>query len=207
MYDRSPMWEYAIIGGSIAFAAAIQPGPLQAFLLSRVASVGWRATLPAALAPLISDGPIAILVLTVLHHLARGLESFLLGAGGFVFLYFSVATFLEWRRNDSRSQQKGVASPRTLLQAVAVNAVNPGPWIGWSLILGPLVLEAWSEAPVNAVTLIVAFYFVMVLTLALFIILFGITSFLGPRGRRGLLLVSSFILLCIAVYSFWSAFS
>jgi hypothetical protein len=57
------------------------------------------------------------------------------------------------------------------------------------------------------VTLIVAFYFVMVLTLGLFIMLFGITSFLGPRGRRGLLLVSSVTLLCIAVYSFFSAFS
>ncbi len=31
------MIENMIIGGGFAFAAAVQPGPLQAFLLSRVA--------------------------------------------------------------------------------------------------------------------------------------------------------------------------
>jgi threonine/homoserine/homoserine lactone efflux protein len=199
------MLENVVIGGSIAFAAAIQPGPLQAFLLSRVAADGWRATLPAALAPLISDGPIALVVLVVLHHVARGFESFLRAAGGCVFLYFAVATFLEWHRAREGLAPETRSSPRTLLQAVAVNAVNPGPWLGWSLILGPLALQEWTEAPLSAIALIGSFYVVMVLTLALFIVLLGTTSFLGPRGRRTLLLVSSFVLAFIGVYSLWSA--
>lgn len=45
--------EYIFVGGSLAFAAAAQPGPLQAFLLSRVAAVGWKRTLPASLAPIV----------------------------------------------------------------------------------------------------------------------------------------------------------
>ncbi len=194
-----------IIGGSIAFAAAIQPGPLQAFLLSRVATVGWRSTLPAALAPLISDGPIALVVLVVLHHLARGFESFLKAAGGCVFLYFAVTTFLEWRRTRLGPATEVGSSPRTLLQAVAVNAINPGPWLGWSLILGPLALEAWADSPISAIALVGSFYVILVLSLGLFILLLGTTSFLGPRGRRSLLLVSSFILALIGVYSLWSA--
>ena len=199
------MLEYIIIGGGFAFAAAVQPGPLQAFLLSRVAADGWRRTLPAAIAPLISDGPIALLVLTLLHNVARGVESVLKGMGGVVFLYFAVKTFLEWQRMRHGTTEDTQSSPRTLLQAVVVNLLNPGPYLGWSLILGPMMLEAWAESPAHAVALVVSFYSVMLLSLALFIVLVGTTSVLGPRGRQGLLLASSFALAAIAVYSLWSS--
>jgi threonine/homoserine/homoserine lactone efflux protein len=199
------MLEYIIIGGGFAFAAAAQPGPLQAFLISRVAADGWRRTLPAAIAPLISDGPIAVLVLTLLHNVARGFESFLKGIGGVVFLFFAAKAFLEWRRARLGVEREAQSSPRTLLQAVAVNAVNPGPYLGWSLILGPNFLEGWARSPACAVALVVSFYVVMLASLALFILLIGATSFLGSRGRRGLLLASSFALAAIAVYSIWSA--
>jgi hypothetical protein len=62
------MLESLIIGSSFAFTAAIQPGPLQAFFLSSVAKRGWLRTLPASLAPLLSDGPIAPPVLPVLNR-------------------------------------------------------------------------------------------------------------------------------------------
>jgi threonine/homoserine/homoserine lactone efflux protein len=198
------MLEYILIGGGFAFAAAAQPGPLQAFLLSRVAAVGWKRTLPAAFAPVISDGPIAVVMLTLLHHVARGFESFLRGAGGVVLLYFAVRTFLEWRRAKDGIELETTSSPRTLLQAVGVNFVNPGPYIGWSLILGPVAVQAWAEAPVKAVVLVTTFYVVMVVSLALFILLLGTTSFLGPRGRRALLLAASIALAGIAIYSFAS---
>lgn len=199
------MLEFIIIGGGFAFAAAVQPGPLQAFLLSRVAADGWRRTLPAAIAPLISDGPIALVVLTLLHNVARGFESVLKGVGGVVFLYFAVKTLLEWRRMRLGTTATTQSSPRTLLQAVVVNLLNPGPYLGWSLILGPMMLEAWAESPAHAVALVVSFYSVMVFSLALFIVLVGTTSGLGPRGRQGLLLVSSIALAAIAVYSLWSS--
>jgi threonine/homoserine/homoserine lactone efflux protein len=201
------MLEYILIGGGFAFAAAAQPGPLQAFLLSRVAAVGWRRTLPAAFAPVISDGPIAVLMLTLLHHVARGFESILRGVGGVVLLYFAVRTFLEWRRAKDGIELESSSSPRTLLQAVGVNFVNPGPYIGWSLILGPVAVQAWADAPINAIVLVATFYVVMVVSLALFILLLGTTSFLGPRGRRALLLAAAIALAGIAVYSFVSIFA
>jgi threonine/homoserine/homoserine lactone efflux protein len=197
--------ELVLIGGGFAFAAAAQPGPLQAFLIARVAADGWRRTLPAALAPVISDIPIAFLVLTVLHHVARGLENILRGIGGVVFLYFAVTTFLEWRRAYQGETAEPQSSPRTLLQAVGVNLVNPGPYLGWSLILGPLALEAWAESPLLAVALVTSFYVTMVASLAVFILLLGTTSYLGPRGRSALMLASSIALAAIALCSFWSA--
>jgi threonine/homoserine/homoserine lactone efflux protein len=193
--------EYILIGGGFAFAAAAQPGPLQAFLLSRVAAVGWKRTLPAAFAPLISDGPIALIMLTLLHRVAHGFEAILRGAGGLVLLYFAFRTFMEWRRFGKGSERESPSSPRTLLQAVAVNFINPGPWIGWSLIVGPVALKAWAETPVNAIVLVASFYIVMVGSLLAFIMALGTTSCLGPRGRRGLLLSASVVLAGLAIYS------
>lgn len=199
------MLEHIIIGGGFAFAAATQPGPLQAFLVSRIVTDGWRRALPAALAPLISDGPIAVLILTLLHNVTSGFESVLKGIGGIVFLYFAVKTFFQWYRMRLGTPPATHSSPKTLLQAVMVNLLNPGPYLGWSLILGPLVLEAWGKKPINAVALVVSFYSVMVFSLSLFIVLVGTTSFLGSRGRQGLLLASSVVLAGIAIYSLWSS--
>jgi hypothetical protein len=83
---------------------------------------------------------------------------------------------------------------------VAVNFLNPGPYLGWSLVLGPAVLKAWSRGPAPAVALVVAFYGTMVTMLAVTIILFGATRFLGPRGQRALLLASAATLAALGVY-------
>ena len=57
------MIAYLILGMTYAFAAAVEPGPLQTYLISQTLSHGWRRTLPAAFSPLISDGPVIALVL------------------------------------------------------------------------------------------------------------------------------------------------
>ncbi|MBU8871715.1 MAG: LysE family transporter [Gemmatimonadales bacterium] len=199
------MLEYVLIGGSFAFAAAWQPGPLQAFLLSRITALGWRRTLPSALAPVISDGPIAVLILLVLNRLPAGMETYLQAAGGVALLYFAGAAFREWRRNKKQENQGKASAPRTLMQAVIVNILNPGPWLGWSLIMGPLALEAWQKSAGHAVVLIASFYITMSTCLILFILLLGTTSFLGPRGRHALHLVSAFALAGLGLYRLGSA--
>jgi threonine/homoserine/homoserine lactone efflux protein len=198
------MFKYILLGGGFAFAAAIQPGPLQAFLLSRVAVSGWKKTLPAAFAPVISDGPIAILVMYVLVRFAGGFEPILKVTGGIVLLFFAATMIVAWRREKAGTAPEPPSAPRTLFQAVAVNLLNPGPYLGWSLVLGPLLLEAWGQSPSHAIFLVAAFYTVMVLTLALTILLLGTTSFLGPRGKRALMLVSSAALAGIGIYQLLS---
>jgi threonine/homoserine/homoserine lactone efflux protein len=201
------MLEALILGGGFAFAAAVQPGPLQAFLLSRVAAVGWRRTLPAAVAPLISDGPIAFAMLALLDGMARGFERVLQGLGGCVLLYFAVRTLMEWRKGVVEEDAGDREGPKTLLQAVVVNLLNPGPYLGWSLILGPAVLRAWDRRPVDAVALVGSFYGTMVVCLVGFILLVGTTTRFGPSFRRRLLLLSAVALFGLAVFSWWMAFA
>ncbi len=66
------MIESLLLGGGFAFAAAVQPGPLQAFLLARVTERGPASVLPAAFSPLLSDGPIAVLALLLLGSPLNG---------------------------------------------------------------------------------------------------------------------------------------
>ena len=198
------MLEYILFGSGYAFAAGVQPGPLQAFLLSRVAEIGWRRALPATLAPLVSDGPIALLVLLVLKRLPEGMSWFLQAAGGLLLLYLAVSAFRQWRKQYGGVSDSGIPAARTLLQAAAVNILNPNPYLGWSLVLGPKALSAWVLNPGYAAALIVSFYATMTATLALTIVFFGATRFLGHRGRRTLLFLSSVTLAALGLYQFLS---
>lgn len=194
------MFEYFLIGGGFAFAAAIQPGPLQAFLLSSVAQRGWKRTLPAALSPLLSDGPIALLVLLVLNRLPDAMGRILQAAGGILLIYLAWAGYRQWRQPPVTDSEQTGPAPRTLLQAAGINLLNPNPYLGWSLVLGPAFLAALHQGPANAAVLIVAFYATMVIMLAATILLFGTTSFLGPRGRHALILVSAITLAVLGMY-------
>ena len=194
------MFEYILIGGGFAFAAAIQPGPLQAFLLSSVVNKGWQRTLPAAFSPLLSDGPIALFVLIVLNHVPMAMARFLRAAGGMLLLYFAWASYKQWKQAATAGSEINQSEPRTLLQAAIVNILNPNPYLGWSLILGPAVLAAWHLSPMNAVVLITAFYTTMITVLVCTILLFGTTRLLKPGVRHALILVSAIILAMLGIF-------
>jgi threonine/homoserine/homoserine lactone efflux protein len=192
--------EYLFLGGGFAFAAAIQPGPLQAFLLSSVAQKGWKHTLPASLSPLLSDGPIALLVLLALNRVPETMGRVLQAAGGVFLLYLAWASYRHWKQSTTTNPDQDGSIPRTLVQAATINLLNPNPYLGWSLVLGPAMLTAWHASPANAVALIIAFYATMVIVLACTIFLLGTTGFLGPRGRRTLVLISAVTLAVLGVY-------
>ena len=194
------MLKYIAIGGSLAFAAAVQPGPLQAYLFSRVASIGWRRTLPAAFAPLLSDGPIAVLALFVLGQLSPALQIVLRLAGGLLLLYFAWGAIRQWRQGRPNSTKQHGKVPRTLFEASLVNLLNPNPYLGWALILGPVVLAAWREAPSSGIAVVSAFYATMVTMLAVLIFSFGSARHLGSKFQRTLLGLSGLVLAGLGVY-------
>jgi threonine/homoserine/homoserine lactone efflux protein len=194
------MLESILIGSGFAFAAAVQPGPLQAFLLSSVSQHGWKRTLPASFSPLLSDGPIALLVLLMLNHISPAMVGILQGAGGLLLLYFAWMSYRQWKQKIGIESNKTGMIPRTLFQAATVNILNPNPYLGWSLVLGPACLAAWQKSSFSAIALILSFYTTMVIALGCIIFLFGTTRFLSPAGRRLLILVSAGILALLGVY-------
>jgi threonine/homoserine/homoserine lactone efflux protein len=152
------------------------------------------------MSPLLSDGPIALLVLFLLNRISKEMYGILQAAGGFLLLYFAWAGYRQWKQFEATELNTHKTMPRTLLQAAMVNILNPNPYLGWSLVLGPAFLTAWHQHPLNAVVLIIAFYTTMLIVLACIIFLFGATRLLSLKGRRVLILVSAGILTGMGVY-------
>jgi hypothetical protein len=62
---------------------------------------------------------------------------------------------------------------------VTVNLFNHGPYLSWSLVMGPLLLQGWREAPGNGIVLVAGFYFTMLFSTAGIILLFAAIRKLG----------------------------
>ena len=198
------MLSYLVIGMTYAFAAALQPGPLQAYTVAQTLSHGWRRALPAAFSPLLSDGPIIALVLLVLSRLPAWLIPAVRLAGGVLLLVFALLAARTWWSFDAGGAAPGRAKPRSLLGATAVNLMNPGPYLGWSLIMGPLLLKGWRESPANGIALLAGFYGVMVASIAAIIVLAGAARGLGPRANRAMIGLSALALAGLGAWQLWS---
>ena len=197
------MLKYIIFGITYAFAAAVQPGPFQTFIISQTLKKGWRSTVPAAFAPVISDGPILVLVLFLLSTVPDNFIVILRIGGGLFLLYLGINAFNSWKRYDIEKSIPTDSNHQTLLNAVVVNLLNPAPYLGWSLIMGPLFLEGWRLAPVNGIALIIGFYLTMIITLVGIIILFTLARKLGPNVSKILLGLSSLALFAFGIYQLW----
>jgi len=191
---------YLIFGITYAFAAAVQPGPLQTYIISQTIKKGWRKTLPTAFAPIVSDGPILIFVLFLLSAIPDNFIIVLRIGGGIFLLYLGLRAFKSWREFNEDETISDESNKHTLLNAVFVNLLNPAPYLGWSLIMGPLFLEGWRIAPINGISLILGFYVTMIITLVGIIILFGFARELGPKVSKILLGLSSIALFIFGFY-------
>jgi threonine/homoserine/homoserine lactone efflux protein len=196
---------YLLLAGSYAFAAAVQPGPFQAYLIGLTLAHGWRKTIPAVLAPLVSDLPIILIALVLLTRVPPLMVDLLRLAGGFYLVYLSYGMLRSYR---TYARPEGVhpnGAAVTLLKATAVNLLNPNPYLGWTLVMGPLLLDAWSEGPVYGIWVILIFYGTMIgATAALVALLSGARS-LGPRIARSLVGLSAAALLGFGGYQLWQA--
>jgi threonine/homoserine/homoserine lactone efflux protein len=197
------MLAYLIQGIGYGFAAAVQPGPFQTYLISQTLSKGWRLTLPAALAPLISDGPIIVLALVVLSQVPVWFQRLLYIAGGLFILYLAYSAFVAWRNYDKSGVVTDSSGRQSVVKAAMMVALSPGPYIYWSLVTGPILLTGWREAPANGLGFLVSFYATIVLSLGGIIVMFGTARQLGPKVNRALLGVSAITLVCFGLYQLW----
>jgi threonine/homoserine/homoserine lactone efflux protein len=194
---------YLVSGIVYGFAAAVQPGPFTTFLISQSLKEGWRRTLPAAFSPLVSDGPIALLALFVLSSVPAGLILWLRLLGGAFVLYLAGGAWKAWRRYEAEPAKAAPSARGNVLKAAAVNLLNPGPYLGWTLVLGPLVLKGWRETPANGIALIAGFYAAMIGSLAGIILLFHAARGFGSKVNRVLIGISALALALFGCYQLW----
>ena len=200
------MWLYLLQGIGYGLAAASQPGPFQTYLISQTLTRGWKRTLPAALAPLVSDGPIILICVLVLSQVPVWMQRILYIAGGLFILYLAYGTYNSWKNFDSRLPAVETGTQQSILKAALMNALSPGPYIFWTLVTGPILLKGWRETPVNGIGFLIGFYVTLISSLAALILIFGTAAKLGPKFNRMLLGISAIALTCFGLYQLWLGF-
>ena len=204
------MFEFLIKGGALGLAAAIQPGPFQAYLLSQVGQRGWRRTLPAAMAPLISDAPIVVLMLLVVRQMPAGALSVIRAAGGVFLLYLAWRSFASLRKLpadaiESHDETNQIAAGHGLWQAALMNLLNPNPYIFWGTVGAVVFFEGWNQSPAAGTAFLAGMYAMLISGLALVTVAFGMIGAFSATTSRLLSLASAIALAGFGLLQLWSA--
>lgn len=197
------MLGFLIQGAALGLSGAASPGPFQAFLIAQTLRLGWQRAIWAVLAPLITDGPIIALVLLVLTRLPPVFMRAVQLIGGLFVLYLAWRSLQAFRAFHPAEIDPGAAR-KTLLQAVLMNFLSPGPYLFWSLISGPVLIRGWNQSAAHAAAFLAGFYGAMVGGLIFLVVLFSAARQFGSRVQRGLLGFSALILAGFGLYQLWS---
>jgi threonine/homoserine/homoserine lactone efflux protein len=190
---------YLSQGLLLGFSAAAQPGPFQAYLLAQTIRGGWRRSIWAAFAPLLSDGPIILLVLLVLTRTPDWFLNLMRLFGGLFLLYLAWGAYQTFLRPPDVSAAPAGAR-QGVVQAAVMNGLSPNPYIFWGTISGPILLAAWRQSPAWGSSFVVGFYGALIGGFMAFVALFAIAKNLDPRLSRVLSAFSAVALLLFGLY-------
>ena len=144
----------------LGLSAGLTPGPIMTLVIFQTLKYGVGEGIKVALAPLVTDAPIVLLTLFLLSRISS-LEN-VLGVlsvfGGLYLFYLSYESI----RFKGATQTEIAEHPHSMRKGIAVNFLNPSPYMFWMSIGGPLVLKAFQTHIAFSLFFIVPFYGVMV---------------------------------------------
>jgi threonine/homoserine/homoserine lactone efflux protein len=183
-----------IQGSALGITAGASPGPLQTYLISETLSGGWQRSLPLIFVPILSDAPIVVLTTFILGQLPdMALQGISIFGGLFVF-YLAWGLWQRWQE-DSMDESNSKENPqRSFGRAVVMNLLNPNPYIFWTFVSGPILIDAIQKSWGYALIFFLGFYGVFMATMVTLIALFHQTRKLGPRVVHAIQLISILIL-------------
>jgi threonine/homoserine/homoserine lactone efflux protein len=204
------MLELMVRGTSIGFSAGMTPGPLQAYLLSTTLNLGWKRSLPIVLSPLITDIPIIFVCVFLLGALPPLFITAIQLVGGLFVLWLAWGSYQSWRKGatlaaDDDESAKPATNP--LPRAMMMNLLSPGPYIFWTLINGPLLIQALNNSLLHAAAFMFSFYGTFLALLAGMVIIFGRVGSLNPQVTRRLILFSAIVMALFGLSLLWQAVS
>jgi threonine/homoserine/homoserine lactone efflux protein len=189
---------YFLQGAALGFAGAISPGIFQTYLIAESLYGGFRRSAPIAFAPLISDPPIILLCLLLLDQLPDYFLRVVGLAGGGFALYLAWRLWSAWRSGTAMPAYGEQQPDGSLRRGVIANFLTPGPYLFWTLISGPILLEAGRQAIPLGASFLIGFYAIMTISLLGIALAISQARRLGPQVVHSLLLLSSFILVIFA---------
>jgi threonine/homoserine/homoserine lactone efflux protein len=193
------MLEFFLRGIPLGITPAVIPTPFKLFLFSNVLMKGWRRALPMSLSPLLADLPVVILVILVLGQIPSLLLSLLAVIGGLYSLWLAWRTFQLSQRGMALNA-KMQSSIRNVLQGLMLVWVNPGVWLYWTLVGGPIFLQGWAISVAHALAFVLGMYGVFIPLLVVITILVEKAGGVSPQATRLMLIVASVAMAIQAMY-------
>jgi len=202
------MFEAIIIPAiSLGLSAVSVPGPLQAYLLNITLRYGWRRGIFVVVSPLITDGPIILVTVFLLGQLDERIIQGIRIVGGLVLLWIAWGAWKQYRAGASYTdgvetedpKRKTNISPwRVLGTASAMNLLSPGPYLFWTTVTGPLLLEALEISPLAAVGMLLGFYGTFIGGMVVLVLVFNQMGQINQRVTNIILLITIALLVWFA---------
>ena len=172
-------------------------GPLHTLLINVTLAQGWRYGLIIVFLPLLTDIPIILLMLFVLSALPPAAIPLLNIVGGIAVYIIAYTTFrgLQNPAPVTTAEESKTVTRDTLLKGMTVNFLNPGPYIYWGTITGPLFLEAMRQSVLTGASFLLAFYGSFLGLMAVFVFVFNRLRNVDPRLTHALSYISLVILI------------
>jgi threonine/homoserine/homoserine lactone efflux protein len=166
--------------------AAFLPGPMQAFLLSQIIRLGWKRTLPLALIPLASDGPVMISLFFLLSQLPDWFAHVLRIIGGLFILYLAWDAYQTSKKKVELTTSSIPANFRqaSFIKGVTMNLLNPNVYIFWATIGVPTILTGWQISAWHGISFALGFYATMIPMTMLWIMILGTVGYLKPMVQK-----------------------
>lgn len=198
-YNR-PVFESALAATAFGLSGGLSPGPLLALVVAETLTRGRRAGLAVAAAPLLSDGPIiaaAILLLGRIENSEPALGIVNL-AGGALLASYGIAGLrgADGSVDEVRAENRVWGS---LGKGVAVNLLNPSPYLFWLTVGAPLLLRAYGAGWMAAAGFLAAFYLGLVGSKAVLAVMVARSR--GVLRGRGYLLANRLLAVVLLVYA------
>jgi threonine/homoserine/homoserine lactone efflux protein len=153
------MLEILVAAAAFGLSGGLSPGPLLALVVAETLARGRGAGLAVAAAPLLTDGPIIAAAVLLLGKIegsepALGLINL---AGGALLAWWGVAGLrgapTEIADTEANSRVWG-----SLGKGVAVNFLNPSPYLFWLTVGAPLLVRAAERGWGVAAAYLAVFY-------------------------------------------------
>ena len=183
-----------IQGSALGISAGAAPGPMQAYLISETLVGGWRRSLPLIFVPIISDAPIIVLTTFILKQLPESVLQVISLVGGFFVLYLAWGFWNQLREINAHPNTSQQITRRSFGKAVAMNLLNPNPYIFWAFVSGPILINALDQSWQQLLAFLAGFYGVFMITMIAFVLIFHQTRRFGPKVVRVIQLFSIVVL-------------
>jgi threonine/homoserine/homoserine lactone efflux protein len=200
------MTETLLQGVGLGFGAGTSFGALHNLLLSMTIQRGWRYGLLIVITPLLTDAPIILLMLFVLDRLPESAQRIIPIAGGLFLLWLAWGAWQQFRHPPSLHAEEATTrnlSFSTLIKGMAVNLLNPAPYIYWGAVGGALLREGFAMSVAHGIGFLFAFYVTFLGIMAAFVLLFDRLRHVDLRVTRALSLISVVIMTLLGLQFIW----